>query len=83
MTPILYVKTGCPWCIAAEEYLQEKGYEYERFDVRQDAEKFSEMEALSGQTLSPTMSVGDLVLADFGVPELERFLEENEISPDE
>jgi glutaredoxin len=33
---ILYVKAGCPWCRLAEEYLNKRGYKYERMDVRKD-----------------------------------------------
>ena len=34
MTPILYVKTGCPYCKAALDYLDQHKVEYETVDVR-------------------------------------------------
>ena len=33
---ILYVKAGCPWCRMAEDYLDKRGYEYKKADVRRD-----------------------------------------------
>lgn len=77
----LYIKPGCPWCIAAEEFLSGQGYRYTRLDVLSDPALFAEMESISGQTLAPTMTYGDLLLADFGVPELEKFLAEHDIEP--
>jgi glutaredoxin 3 len=73
---ILYVKTGCPWCTNAEEYLDRQGYEYERVDVQQDRAAFDEMKRVSGQTYAPTLVIGEKVLADFGPEELEQFLRE-------
>ena len=73
---ILYVKTGCPWCSNAEEYLDRQGYEYQRVDVQQDRAAFDEMERVSGQTYAPTLVIAEKVLADFGPEELEQFLRE-------
>ncbi len=72
---ILYVKAGCPWCIEAVDYLDKRGYKYQQIDVRRDAAAMQEMKALSGQTLTPTLSIGDaLVLPDFDTGQLEKFL---------
>jgi glutaredoxin 3 len=73
---ILYVKTGCPWCTNAEEYLDRQGYEYERVDVQQDRAAFDEMKRVSGQTYAPTLVIAEKVLADFSPEELEQFLRE-------
>lgn len=82
-TPTLtvYIKPGCPWCVDAEAWLKREGYSYEAVDVIADREKFAEMQRLSGQSCAPTMTYGDLLLADFGVDELEAFVEKHEISP--
>ena len=29
----LYVKTWCPWCVSAREWLDARGYRYELIDV--------------------------------------------------
>jgi glutaredoxin 3 len=77
----LYVKSACPWCRLAEDYLNAHGYGYERIDVRRDRAAFNEMKRLSGQTYSPTLVVGDLVLPDFGPEELEEFLQAHNLQP--
>ena len=78
---ILYIKTWCSWCIAARDYLDEHGYRYEAVDVLADDAAYKEMIRLSGQRYTPTLVVGDKVLADFGPEELERFLHQHQITP--
>jgi glutaredoxin 3 len=78
---ILYVKAGCPWCRLAEEYLNQRGYKYERMDVRKDPAAFAELKRISGQTYTPTLVIGNLVLPDFGPDELEHFLKQHNILP--
>jgi glutaredoxin len=71
---ILYVKQGCPWCIAAEEELQKLGVKYERREVRSNPAYFEEMKKLSGQTKAPVLQMNDRILADFGPEQLPGFL---------
>jgi glutaredoxin len=78
---LLYVKTGCPWCRMAEDYLRNRGYHYERVDVRQDRAGFDELKRISGQTLTPTLAWENSVLADFGPKDLEEFLEAHNVQP--
>ena len=78
---ILYVKTRCPWCVEATAYLRENGYEFEEVDVLHDAAAYKEMQKISGQRYTPTLVIGDLVLADFDVDQLEDFLAENALQP--
>jgi glutaredoxin 3 len=75
-TPRLFVKTGCPWCAAAMDYLDSLHIPYEKINVSENPSSFDEMEKLSGQTKAPTMDWGGDILADFGVEELEPFLKE-------
>ncbi len=75
----LYNKPGCPWCVDAIAYLKRLGFAFEIVDVNADREAFREMKELSGQTCAPTMTVGDLLLADFDTDELQAFLDEHEI----
>jgi glutaredoxin 3 len=78
---ILYVKTGCPWCRVAEDYLDKRGYQYTKIDVRKDPAAFKELQRVSSQTYAPTLVVGELVLPDFGTDELEEFLKQHNIVP--
>ena len=73
----VYIKPGCPWCVEVIDYLERGNYSFETIDVRADPAAYAQMEKLSGQTSAPTMTVGDLLLADFGVEELIPFLEEH------
>ena len=73
-TPILYVKTGCPYCDEAVEYLDEHGIDYKQKEVLSDARAFEEMKSKSGQTKAPTLDWNGKILADFGVEDLPKFL---------
>jgi glutaredoxin 3 len=73
-TPIrLFIKPGCPWCVQAMAWLDQRRIPYQVLDVIGDPAAWAEMHRLSGQTRAPVLEVGGRVLADFGVPELERF----------
>lgn len=78
---ILYVKTGCPWCEEALDYLDQKKIPYEKRVVSGNAKLMKEMEDLSGQTRAPTLSLKGKVLADFGVDELVPFLKQHGLVP--
>jgi len=77
----LYIKRGCPWCTMAEDYLQAKGYRYDVIDVLSNAQAMDEMVRLSGQRRAPTLTVGELMLPDFGPDELAVFLKKHSITP--
>jgi glutaredoxin 3 len=72
--PILYTKSGCPWCHEAVEFLDEHGIGYRMKDVSADSVAAAEMQRISGQTKTPTLDWNGKVLADFGTEELVPFL---------
>ena len=76
MTPILYVKTGCPYCRAAIEDLNQRKIVYETVDVRGNDQGMKKLEEISGQTKTPTLDWDGKILADFGVEELDAFLKD-------
>lgn len=76
MTPKLYIKTSCPWCIAATEFLNKHNIAFETKNVTLNPALLEEMQNLSGQTKAPTMDWDGEILADFGVEELEPFLKQ-------
>ena len=78
----VFVKPGCPWCVDAVKYLRQNGFRFEEIDVLGDPEAFQEMISLSGQSLAPTMEFQGKILPDFGIPELEAFLQEHGITPE-
>jgi glutaredoxin len=74
MTPTLYVKSGCPYCKAAKDYLDGIKIAYQEVEVRGSESGMKKLQELSGQTKTPTLDWNGDVLADFGVEELEEFL---------
>lgn len=77
--PILYVKTGCPWCKEVIDFLSEHGIGYREKNVSQDAAAFEEMKTKSRQTKAPTLDWHGKILADFGVTELKPFLRKQDV----
>ena len=71
---ILYVKSGCPWCVDVQKYLKDKNIDVQTVIVSGNREGMNEMVKLSGQSKAPTMDWEGEVLADFGVDELIPFL---------
>jgi len=78
----LYIKTWCPWCVSAREWLDKRGYQYQPVDVEADKEDFETMIKLSGQKKTPTLVLDDgRLLADFGPEELEEFVKKHDLTP--
>ena len=71
MKPILYIKKGCPWCVDALNYFQAKGLKLDIRDVRVSTDDMRDLQKVSGQTLTPTLSYGDFLVADFDISEFE------------
>lgn len=69
----LFIKSYCPWCVKAMDWLDQHSIRYETLDVIRNEQAFQEMLQLSGQTLAPVIQVDGRVLADFGPPELAAF----------
>lgn len=67
----LFIKPGCPWCIEATEWLDDRGLRYQVLDVMRDPVARAEMHELTGQTKAPCLEADGHVLADFGADELE------------
>jgi len=78
--PLLYVKTGCPWCEEVIEFLDSRGIAYKKIVVSRNPVAMQEMIDLSGQSKTPTMDWDGEVLADFGVDELVPFLKERGVA---
>jgi len=79
----LYSRKWCSWCIDAKDYLKEKGYCFQEIDVGKDRQAYENMKQLSSQTYVPTFVAGDKVLANFDTNQLEKFLTEYQINPQE
>ena len=75
--PILYVKAGCPWCVDALAYFENKRVDLEIVDVRVDSARMNELLDASGQTKTPTLQHDGFVVADFDLEEFETALAKN------
>ncbi len=73
----LYVKTGCPYCAGAREFLAGQNVEFIELDVSHDSQAFAEMKRLSGQDKAPVLVYEGDILSDFDVEELVPFLEKH------
>lgn len=78
--PILYVKTGCPYCQEAREFLEGHGIGHREVNVTDDAAAFLEMKRKSAQDKAPTLDWHGEILSDFGVDELKEFLLQHEVA---
>lgn len=78
----LYVKTWCPWCVDAVDWLKRRSYPFEQIDVLASKDAYDRMIEISGQRRTPTLELdGGEVLPDFDVRQLEKFLAEHNIQP--
>jgi glutaredoxin len=77
----LFVKPYCGWCHEAQDWLEERGIEFETLDVTSDARARAEMVQLTDQTLAPVIDVDGEILADFDTGQLEEFWKKLENSP--
>lgn len=77
--PVLYVKTGCPWCDEVRDFMVGHGIGHRERNVTEDRAARDEMERLSGQSKAPTLNWHGTVLADFGVEELTEFLHKHNV----
>ena len=68
-TPILYVKSGCPWCTEALSYFSANNVRLETREVRSNKVFMDQMVKLSGQTKTPTFALDNFIVADFDVGE--------------
>lgn len=76
MLPKLYVKTGCPWCHEAIDFLDQHKIKYQTITVTGDQKAFDQMVKISGQSKAPVLDWDGEILSDFGAAELEPFLKE-------
>jgi glutaredoxin 3 len=75
----LYRKSGCPWSAAVMGFLNELNIPYEIKNVTTNPVYAREVEALSGQSKSPTLDIDGTILPDAGVEDVAKALEERGI----
>lgn len=71
---IIYTKTMCPWAIEAMDFLKEHDIAFEERDVIKHPEFLAEVEAKSGQNMSPTLDIDGVIVPDAGVEDIAKAL---------
>jgi glutaredoxin len=79
MKIILYPKSGCPWSAAVMGFLNEMNIPFETRNVTTNPAYLGEVEALSGQSKSPTLDIDGEILPDASVEDVAQFLEKRGI----
>ncbi|MEQ8174194.1 MAG: glutaredoxin family protein [Syntrophomonadaceae bacterium] len=65
MEVTIYTKTGCPYCAAARQYLNEQGIPFQEINVSQQPDKKEELIKVSGGAQVPVIVDGDKVTIGF------------------
>ena len=75
----VYRKSGCPWSAAVMGFLNELNIPYEIKNVTSNPAHAKEVQAISGQGMSPTLDIDGTILSDASVEDVARALEERGI----
>jgi glutaredoxin 3 len=75
----LYRKSGCPWSAAVMGFLNELNIPYEIKNVTTNPAYGKELEAATGQCMSPTLDLDGTILPDASVEDVAKALEERGI----
>lgn len=75
-TPILYIKSGCPWCEEALSFFRANSIRLESREVRSNKVFMDQMVKLSNQSKTPTFVLGDFIVADFDIGEFKAALQQ-------
>ena len=64
----------CPYCVTLEEYLKDKGFEFEKIDVSQDQKALDEMAEKSGQMGVPVVEIDGQIIVGFDKEKINEIL---------
>jgi glutaredoxin len=74
-----WMKPSCGWSMGVRAVLSKYNLVYEDKDVINSFENREEMIRVSGQSLQPTLRIGEQVLADISGEELEQWLVQHKV----
>lgn len=72
---IIYSTPTCVYCRMAKDWFDEKGIQYQEYDLSQDAVKRDEVVKKTGQMAVPVIEVGDEIVIGFDKGRLSKLLE--------
>ncbi len=81
MNIIIYTKTGCPWCQDVLELLTKYKIQFEERNCTSNEIYFKELVELSSQTLTPTLIIDGVLLADSDAAAVEDYLKKKNLFP--
>jgi glutaredoxin-like YruB-family protein len=70
----VYSTPTCPWCRKTKEYLNNKGIQFENFDVSTDRAKADEMTKLTGQMGVPVIVIDKEIVIGFDTAKMDKLL---------
>jgi glutaredoxin len=74
MNITLYRKSGCPWSAAVMGFLNELNIPYQIKNVTTNPAYGRELEATTGQCMSPTLEIDGTILPDASVEDVAKAL---------
>jgi len=70
----IYSTPSCPYCQMAKDFFDEKGLEYEDFNVAIDEKAREEMIQKTGQLGVPVIEINGNIVIGFNREEIEKYL---------
>jgi glutaredoxin-like YruB-family protein len=70
----IYTAPGCPFCVLAKSYLEEKGVEFEEIDVSKNAQGAKEMVEKSKQMGVPVIEIDGQIIIGFDKEKIDELL---------
>jgi glutaredoxin-like YruB-family protein len=74
MTVKVYTTPTCPYCTALEEFLKERGIEFEEIDVSQNEEAVKEVIEKTGQMGVPVVEIDGEIVVGFDREKISKLL---------
>lgn len=71
----IFTTPTCPYCKKLKTWMEEKGYDYEEYDVADNQDKAKEMIERTGQRGVPQTFIGDTEVIGFRPGKIEEALE--------
>jgi glutaredoxin 3 len=67
----LYVISECPYCNMARELLEEKGVDYEEYDILEEDSVARELIQKTGQVIVPVLDIDGVIIGGFDSKEID------------
>jgi glutaredoxin 3 len=61
----IYSMEGCPWCVRAKEFFEEKNVDFEVIEVDKDKKALEEMMKETGQSGVPQIKINGKMIVGF------------------